>query len=217
MPLLVRNMGAAILTSIVGLLIRYILVVGNPIEQRTEELILALQEEMRANVAHFKSAQQQLLQLIDDFTGAQEHLLGEQAHATSQYVATLEKSTTVLSDIQQKLVPEIETHGEILKSAVQNVGEVTRNVKVLADDLGQSKLVETFEFLDASAKSLRAQLLAFGDQCIDTSRVLQRMHGIAERTNADLEAVDALLEEFIKVASNRLRELARVKQNAVRR
>ena len=73
LDLLLGQVGAAVMTTAVGLVSRQILITTDPAEEQ-QQVFQSLAGELRRNASEFDSAQRKLVSLIQEFVGAREEL-----------------------------------------------------------------------------------------------------------------------------------------------
>jgi len=94
--LVIHQLGAALLTTIVGLPLRQALFAFSPSQADQDLFYRTLEEELRRSAAEFRRSQVEMLQIIEDFVAARQSLFKDEQKAIRQYVTSLTKATAVL-------------------------------------------------------------------------------------------------------------------------
>lgn len=206
---MIRAIGAAIATTIAGLAFRVVLVTTNPIEQKVEELVRSLQDELRINAARFKEAQLELLQLVEDYTDSQKIILATQQEVSQEYVSTLKESSKSLKQIQTRTIKQIESSVSDLASMAQAFNGKSEQVLKAVQAIGEATqgLQEVCKAGNECGRVIEGLNYRVGE----LQAVLSTLHARTQTTEADLKAVDFLLTEFIEIVRGHLGRLASIR------
>ncbi len=108
-PFVIGQIGAAIVSTVVGLLGRQVLVTGDPLEADQDEVYRDLTKTLRENAIELDQAQKQLIDVVKDFVTQREVLFQDEERAFQRFVTGLEKGEQLLTNL------EITFPGDIVK------------------------------------------------------------------------------------------------------
>ena len=91
----VRQLGVALLTTIVGLPFRQCLLAYNPLQQEQDEFYRTLEEELRRSAASFKRAQVELVGLVTEFITSRKTIFNDEITASLSLRQQTEDSDAV--------------------------------------------------------------------------------------------------------------------------
>ena len=104
---LVPQIGTALLTTIIGLVARQFIVTSDPVHEAQAGILQAATDELKENISAYRLAQQNLLQLIDDFTITRSELIEEEQRASKEHLALLTESSSALGKLGRQYPPGV--------------------------------------------------------------------------------------------------------------
>lgn len=211
LPRLVRILGAALLTSIVGFVGRQLLIAYDRGVTERAAIFASIEEELRANAASFRRAQVQLVQLVDDFSKDKQRLRDEEIKALNEYldsIKTVTKSAaTIIRRFDGEILPKSSTLGN-------EISKVAGKAADLAKTLDEQKLQAAGAFPKKEVDSLTSELVQLKAAIANLSAAVTtlkkdygRLRGVGTEAWKDLQAVDKILSEFIEIAESRINAL----------
>jgi hypothetical protein len=211
--LLVGQAGAAISTSIVGLLWRQALHTGDPKDAQQEELFRDLAKRLREHSLEFDNAQRNLVALIQEFVKAREELFSREEQAFQQFVNGMENGAQLLAQIHKTFPSRVSKVSEAFETALTRINEqVGASVEALTQltettRKGVSAVVgsssEVVGSLRAAAAGWQEASQKLGDALTQHSTSFQ---GSIQTAEAAQTRLTALLQGFSQ-ASERLQRL----------
>jgi hypothetical protein len=99
---LVPQIGAALSTSIFGLIGRYMIISFDPIEEEQQELWRIATDELKKNSASYQKSQRQLIQLVEEFVSAHNEILEQEEKASRRHIAVLSETSATLEKISNE-------------------------------------------------------------------------------------------------------------------
>ena len=129
---LLGRVGAAIMTTAVGLVSRQILITTDPAEEQQQQVFQSLAGELRRNASEFDSAQRKLVSLIQEFVGAREELFSREELAFQKFLGGLERGSQILTEVEttypKRLQSALSAMNKHVQALDQAVGDATRHV-----------------------------------------------------------------------------------------
>ena len=226
------NLGTALLTTIVGLPFRQLLFAYSPGQADQDTFFRTLEEELRRSAAQFRKSQTELIELLQEFIATRQALFAEEERAAKRYVGSIEKAASIFDQAFDKYPAMIST---ALADCAKGVAKVRTNLdELVASSKGLNgplfaETVQELERLGASTKDAATRIQGFNLSLNGLSEAANRIPGqmqnvllsVANRSDeagsellkklkmiqADVEAVDHILNDFIKLATERIERL----------
>ena len=136
LDVLMGQVGAAIMTTAVGLVSRQVLVTTDPAEQHQQQVFQSLAGDLRRNASEFDSAQRKLVSLIQEFVGAREELFSREELAFQKFLGGLERGSQILTEVEttypKRLQSALSAMNKHVQALDQAVGDATRHVTDLS-------------------------------------------------------------------------------------
>jgi hypothetical protein len=98
---LVPQIGTALSTTIVGLVLRHVILSFDPASEQQEHILRAATDELKENVSAYKKAQQKLLDLIETFVKHHNEILEAEQKASKDHLNFLSESSDALNKISK--------------------------------------------------------------------------------------------------------------------
>ena len=202
----VRQLGAALFPTIVGLPFRQVLFAYSATQADQDLFFRTLEDELRQSATEFRRSQAELVQLVQEFVQLRKGLFSEEEKAARKYIRNLENAVALfdasLSDYPTMISSTLSNCAQSMNGLKDKLRELTQ----AADHMQPhqlSDMVAQFEGVKRSAGGLAAELSSLKE----TTETLRTMAGgmPAEikvhllSANADLDEVRADLRT--KVAS----------------
>jgi hypothetical protein len=100
---LFREIGAAILTTAAGLMMRQILLANDAAEEAQDRMFRTLAEEVRKDTVEFHQTQKLFVNLIREFVQTRERMFSEEEKASAEYLKVLREAATKLGGLPSGL------------------------------------------------------------------------------------------------------------------
>lgn len=147
--IMVGQIGAAIMTTAVGLVCRQVLITTDPAHDQREKVFRSLAGDLRRNATDFEMAQKRLVSLITEFVSTREELFEKEEQAFRKFMDGLERGSQILTEIEttypKRLQASLATFHKNINTLDKAVGEAVKNVgdlSVAAKD-GSDGIVST--------------------------------------------------------------------------
>ncbi len=115
---MVREVGAAILTTICGLFMRQLLLSRDPTEEAQDRVFQGLADEIRKDTLEFHQAQKLFVGLVKEFVQTREEMFAREEKAFSQYIEGLQEGATILGKIQRQYPKRVENLLDSIETTV---------------------------------------------------------------------------------------------------
>lgn len=230
--MLLRQLGAALLTTIIGLPFRQLLFAYAPAQQDQDTFYRNLEEELRRSATEFRKSQADLLDLLKIFIQTRDILFAEEERASKKYIKGLSKAASIFDgfhekypelissalegasvailDIKDKLEVFNRATGEINPHFLRQLEPFLDNIKVsfrALDETAQGA-ASAFAKVGTAAGAVPQDLNAVGTKIkMQADELSGELRIRAQAISRDLEQIDAVLEEFVTVAVNRISQL----------
>ena len=230
--LLLRQLGAALLTTIIGLPLRQVLFAYVPAQQDQDTFYRNLEEELRRSATEFRKSQAELLDLLKIFIETRALLFAEEEKASRKYVRELSKAASIFDGFNEKYPGLISAGLEDASAAILSVKDRLELLNRTAAEVNPHFLERLEPYLDNIRASFRAldeaaqgAASAFGKAGTAAGAMPQEFDAVAvklrsqadeldsglrnrvEAIRTDLKKIDEVLEEFVNVAVNRISQL----------
>lgn len=225
----IRELGASLLTTIVGLPFRQWLFAYDPAQQDQDLFYHALEEELRRSAADFKKAQIELVGLVEQFVETRKTLFAEEEAASEKYISNLKRGvsvfdesfseypslissaldscTNVLGTLRTKLDLLSTTITGIdatnLKQAEMELQKLNETSAALREGLGQ--LAQSVVGLTARAGSIpRVIAEVFNSAATITADGVTQLQDRLSVLRKDVEDIDKLMTEFVEMQTSKI-------------
>lgn len=224
-----RQLGAALLTTIVGLPFRQLLFAYAPGQQDQDVFFRNLEEELRRSATEFRKSQSELVDLLRLFIETRKTLFAEEEAASKKYlnglataastfvefngtypgliVSALRESSKAVASMRESLeslnlhVNKIDP--QFLQELVTYFGHVKSSVKALE---------ETAQSTSVALGGLGTAATAFPDKIAvvtsgmkaNTDDFANELRNRLASLGEDLKAIDEVLDDFVRVTSRRV-------------
>jgi hypothetical protein len=231
---LIRELGAALLTTIAGLPFRQMLFACNPIQDDQDTFFRSLEEQLRRSASEFRRSQVEMVDMIREFVATRRQLLESEEGAIKQYVANLSEATALLDSSIKSYPTAISATLESCKARFADLEERIRALGEAAQSVDASALkssLESFPTISASVKGLDESLSALQVSLAAVRRTSEampsalqgqlaetreRIAAIPTSTNEhiallqeDLISIDSILQTFVKLLQERIEAVGR--------
>lgn len=226
---LIRQLGSALLTTLVGLPFRQFLFAYAPAQQEQDEFFRTLEEELRRSASQFRKSQTELVQLVQEFVATRESLFSEEEKASKRYVDNLTRAITIFDQAYDGFPKQISSalsgFAKSITSMKKKMEEVGRSAQAMdgnafVDIIQQldgfrtttaqvSKELENFRgsvlSLRGAAQQVPVQMEALVSEAAKRSReVGTELRNTVEAIRRDLQAVDSVLNDFIRATKEHI-------------
>jgi hypothetical protein len=229
MGFVIRELGASLLTTIVGLPFRQWLFAYDPAQQDQDLFYHALEEELRRSAGEFKKSQIELVGLVEQFVETRKTLFAEEEAASEKYISNLKRGVSVFDESFAEYPSLISS---ALDSCTNILGILRTKLEVLSTtitgiDASNLKQAETeLQKLTEQSAALRESLGLLAQSVVGlTARAGLIPRVVAEAFNStktiaadsatqlrdqlsvlrkDIADIDALLTEFVKMQTVRI-------------
>ena len=220
LDLLLGQVGAAIMTTAVGLVSRQILITTDPAEEQQQQVFQSLAGELRRNASEFDSAQRKLVSLIQEFVGAREELFSREELAFEKFLGGLERGSQILTEVEttypKRLQSALSAMNKHVQALDQAVGDATRHVADLCAAAKEGSdgitntgnrveelLSKSAQQWDQASRSLTSALTTSAGsmkQAVDETAALQsQLSGTQEALRSIVENLKLLPEQTRQV------------------
>ena len=116
---LVPQIGAALSTTIVGLIGRYLIVSFDPAEEEQQELWRMATVELKENASAYQKSQRKLVDLIEDFVASHNEILEMEEEASRRHITVLSETSATLEKVSSDYPAKLKGFLEIFDT-IQN-------------------------------------------------------------------------------------------------
>lgn len=212
----VHELGAALLSTIVGIGFRQALFAFSPQIADQDLFFRTLEEELRRSATEFRKSQTELASLLAQFVELRKTLFEDEERAAKKYVRNLERAIALFDDQISQYPTTIGSALTRCKEALETLQTKVVGFSETASRIDSSKLAgaaEQLGILQAAAQALVAELRQFTQSVItiksETDTLPGQIREKAKLVREDVEQVDALLNEFVTLARGRIEALSR--------
>ena len=221
---LVRQLGSALLTTIVGLAVRQSLFAYAPAQQEEDKFFRTIEEELRRSASQFRKTQDDFVQLLQEFIATREVLFSEEEKASRRYVENLTRAITVFDQVYDGYPKQISStlskfakRVDVLAKKIEEMAEATGRIDSTAfTEISQrlegfqkatSQVSNELDNLRHNVVSLRdvadqfpGRIEQFASDAANRSRVIGTQLGeVIDSIHRDLQAIDSILSDFVRV------------------
>lgn len=226
---LIRQMGGALLATLVGLPIRQLLFAYSPSQNQQDTFFRTLEEELRRSATEFKRSQLELVGLVQEFVETRKTIFSEEERASRRYIRILEKAIALFDNgpaeypaiIAAALgrctasLETLESKSQQLARAAEQISiESLTQVKLQFDSLREKSAAvsQSMADLQAALSGLKAQAVALPEEVglrlrgasDDFDNARTQMKTKAEEIQRDVGEIDRLLTDFTDLMKERL-------------
>jgi len=173
--------GVAVLTTIVGLIMRQLLYSYDPAESQQETFIRDLSTELRESANRYREAQGRLFNLVDEFIKTKESLYSKEENISMRYIEAMYKAMSAYSDVNEKFALNIE--GDI-KEVKDKIGLFKLNIGNLLTQINEDLVIYQGTFKDKISAGLSNLNKAFDLFTSDQTIAIQNNYISALKTSA---------------------------------
>ena len=184
---LIPQIGTALSTTIVGLIMRHIIISYDPAYSENEKLWRMATEELKENVNTYRVAQEKLIELIDDFCKTRKKLLEDEQEASKTHVSLLSESTAAISKIGKQYPPKVE---KIIKS-FDNIQE---KINEFFGERLQNEIEKLFSNSTLRMEELNKKFCEIAKQSFE--KMETSLKGLKINVNSFNESFKLVFEEF---------------------
>jgi hypothetical protein len=185
----IHQLGAALLTTIVGLPLRQALFAYSPSQADQDLFFRDLEEQLRRSAAEFRRSQVAMVELIKEFVASRRSLLNDETLAIQQYVNSLSKAAGVLDGSINSYPNAISA---TLESCTKRFGELDGQIQKLAtaarsvDGAALKVSLESLPTLGAAIKELDTSIATLRTSLLGAKQSADSMPGNFQRQLSDL-------------------------------
>lgn len=207
---LLPGIGTAVFTTVVGLVFRFLAVSIAYQRSLVERDIAALEAELRRSAQGFAAAQIGLVESLRDFSSRRHTMFEKEEVAWNRLTDTLSEAT---DRIQSELGTFAETMAKSTTDADRSLSRASESLKSMQTSLGTvSQDADALSHaghlttLTSQLADLQSRAGGLGTELVALKNSLEAMGAPAKQTKADLEAIDAMLDDFVKIVSKHLKQ-----------
>ena len=222
MAFVIRELGASLLTTVVGLPFRQWLFAYDPAQHDQDSFYRTLEEELRRSAAEFKKSQIELVGLVEQFVEVRKTLFAEEQIASEQYIGNLKRAISMFDDSFGKYPLLISSALDSCTKVFNKMKTKLENLSTAMDNLDSSQLQQ----LETELQKFKEQTLVLGSSLDMLNRSVAQLtlqagqipeavsqvygsvskaagQGAAELKNnldvllRDIQNIDKLLTEFV--------------------
>jgi hypothetical protein len=226
---IVRQLGTALLPTIVGLPLRQLLFAHGPSQADQDLFFRTLEDELRRGASEFRRSQAELVQLVQQFVEMRKGLFSEEEKAARDYVHTLERAIGMFQESLANYPSVISTALSACAQSVHALKEKLRELNQAAQQTEPNQLsnmIAQFESVKASAGTLAGELSELRKTVeqlrllagavpgtikeqlasvkVDVDQVRSELIVKVATIQSDLTAIDKVLSDFVAVAQVRI-------------
>lgn len=230
--ILLRELGAALLTTVIGLPFRQLLFAYAPAQLEQDTFYRSLEEELRRSASAFRKSQAELLEVLKTFVETRESLFVEEEKASKKYVKSLSKAVASFDTISDTYPDLISSNLERASAAVMTMKNRLESLVTATNQINPQFVTQmqpyienikvSFSKLDEISQQVATSLRKAGDaanavpQEFTTAAANIRQQGDQLREDLkkrlevigkDLGEVDSILTEFIGLTVDRISQL----------
>lgn len=197
---ILKQIGSAITTTIVGLLFRQSLFTIDPIEDKKVATFQAIVNEIRENAVIYKETQSNFVNVLNKFVDTREKILKDERDLSVQYIKLIKKNYDNVSKLSKKYDEKLEaTFNEIDNSSKKIEEKISNNFITIYS----KSIEETLNQISVFNKAYIAEVKLSFDELIGSLRTIKDSH-IHKGTNDFINTLNnssKLYSEAIKNAS----------------
>jgi hypothetical protein len=226
------RLGAALVTTIIGIPFRQLLFAYAPAQQEEDKFFRILEEQLRQSAAQYQKSQTDLVNLISEFVSTRRTLFEDEEKASERYVSNLNKAVAIFDDAFGSYPRVISAAFTKISKSLERLGEKLSAFDAGADTLSSlelsriteqfsavasssTDLASGFESLKTSALSVRESIRTLPDDLTavatkarsESESLAVDLKGLVFHIHEDVRAVDRLLTDFIIVIEQRVAAL----------
>ncbi len=169
-----RNLSIALITTIVGLIMRQVIFSYSSIPQDELDLMKSLREHLSESIEKYDLAETRILRLLEDYTELKKDILKNEKDISDEYINSLNRATGIFKKIELDFAEKIDNFTE---SFAFNIEEFQSDLKdIIPDDMvtNLSKRLDSFqkdyiEKLEDSISNLQASMKRISTEVIQKS------------------------------------------------
>jgi hypothetical protein len=186
-----REIGAAILTTAVGLFMRQILLASDQAEEAQDRIFRTIAEEVRKDTVEFHDTQKVFVALVKEFVQAREGMFSDEEKAFAEYLKALKDGALRLGALPKR----VETVLSALEKSGTRIGEISSGL-----ENGLSVTAERFrrdvDSLTGSFVGSRRQL---GDEILSLAQAISDVAKQTEAVHATIGQSASVAEQTAKI------------------
>jgi methyl-accepting chemotaxis protein len=206
LDLITRQLGSALLTTIIGLPIRQALMALGRTQADQDLFFRTLEDELRQSATEFRKAQTELAQIIRELSESRRVLLTDERKAVSRYVASLRKATEFLDGTVGQYPAVLAAAMEGCSANLDLLKERLNNFSSSLAELDGVKIQKSFEScmgLPVAVTGVDAALTELRNSLAITSRSLAEVpKSLLTSLNSTAEPAMRSLQESVRAAAS---------------
>ncbi len=200
MAFVIRQLGASLLTTVVGLPFRQWLFAYDPSQRDQEDFYHVLEEELRRSAGEFKKAQVELVGLVEQFVETRKTLFADEQNASDQYVSNLKRVVSLFDKTFSEYPHLISSALDSSTKAVENLQARLEAMAVAVASLDSSQLQQ----VEAELQKLKEQMVGLSD---GVGSLTQSVGNLTSRSNDFPIAMGQMFNSASTIAAEGLSEL----------
>ncbi len=125
--IVIPQIGAAMLTTIVGLFMRHFLTSGSAEVSEQEKIFKAATDDLKENVIAYKMAQVKLINLIDEFVASHQQMMEQIGIASKEHLNLLSESSDALAKLGRQYPSKI-------NKMLDGFDEIVRKLEIFSNN-----------------------------------------------------------------------------------
>jgi flagellar hook-basal body complex protein FliE len=123
-----QSLSVAIITTIVGLILRLQLISLSSINPDEADLMRSLREQLNENIEKYNEAQAKILSLLNDYSAGNESILKNEMRIADKFQSSLQKATAIFDRLENDFTPRISLLTQSLTKFVENLKSSLENI-----------------------------------------------------------------------------------------
>ncbi|MCD4817160.1 MAG: hypothetical protein K8S23_00535 [Candidatus Cloacimonetes bacterium] len=184
---LFEGIGVAISTTIVGLSMRYLIVVTDSSQKTEKKLLQILAEQQEKTILSYTNAQDSLFKLISSFSENHQQIINKEMEYHNNYIENVQKFSKDLSNIYGNLNSDCINKSQSIKESEKNIKNSLMNFVSMIDNCTQ-KIGDTKNTIADSVGEFAAS--------IKTENVLESMQNLSSSIQSITSNYTRLFDTF---------------------
>jgi methyl-accepting chemotaxis protein len=220
---LFKEIGAAILTTAIGLFMRQILVASDQAEEAQDRIFRSIAEEVRKDTVQFHETQKVFVALVKEFVDARETMFSDEEKAFAEYLKALKDGAlrlgalpkrveTVLAALEKTGVRIAEISTGLETGLSETAERLRRDVDSVTDSFVGSRkqlgdgIVSLAQVVGDVAKQIEAVRATIGQSALATEQIAktfgESVSGFSAKVNDARQEVDGLVKNLGSLAND---------------
>lgn len=202
--MLIPPIGAALSTTIFGLIGRHLIISFDPLEEEQQELWKSTASELKENAASYQQAQKRMIGLVDDFVKAHQEILEHEQLVSRKHIIALTETSTVLDKISKDYPERIKNFTSLFETISEGINEIMdHSVPRISEEI--TKANDVLKGFAKSTKTVQENQQTWCEGINNQIQTFDQVFSDRMRTfQEEIRQIDQLIESFIEVSKKRL-------------